>query len=331
MRAVVIGLGSMGRRRVRNLRAVGLREIIGVDPRVDRREQARQLYGIDVVATRDEGLARSPDLVIVAAPPDQHTDAALDALAAGAHCFTEINCPRTIDESDRLIAAAAAAGTLAVPSCTLRFHPALQTIKRLVDEQAIGTVLTSSYHSGNYLPSWHPWEHIRDYYVASRETGGGRDQMVFELEPICWIMGAVRSVSAMAAHRSTLETTAFDVYHLLMEHVAGAIGHLQMDLLAQPAERSFRIIGSDGSLHWNWSDHRVRWYRPDSQSWREYGDGPGLAGWHTEQMYLDELTHALAAMRGEVAYASSFAVERHLLAVLFGAEASAASGQRVVL
>jgi len=82
MRAVVIGLGSMGRRRVRNLRAAGLREIIGVDPRADRREQARQLYEIDVVANRDEGLARSPDLVIVAAPPDQHTDAALDALDA---------------------------------------------------------------------------------------------------------------------------------------------------------------------------------------------------------------------------------------------------------
>src|SRR3546814_6666101 len=46
MKFLVIGLGSMGKRRVRNLRALGEQCVAGFDPRVDRREEAESKYGI---------------------------------------------------------------------------------------------------------------------------------------------------------------------------------------------------------------------------------------------------------------------------------------------
>ena len=48
MRFLVIGLGSMGKRRVRNLRALGVDHIAGYDPREDRRVEASDNYGIPV-------------------------------------------------------------------------------------------------------------------------------------------------------------------------------------------------------------------------------------------------------------------------------------------
>jgi predicted dehydrogenase len=46
MKCLVVGLGSMGKRRIRNLRALGLADIVGVDPRADRRDEAAQKYGV---------------------------------------------------------------------------------------------------------------------------------------------------------------------------------------------------------------------------------------------------------------------------------------------
>ena len=49
MNFLIIGLGSMGKRRVRNLQALGYRNIIGFDMREDRRKEAKEKYGIQTV------------------------------------------------------------------------------------------------------------------------------------------------------------------------------------------------------------------------------------------------------------------------------------------
>lgn len=46
MRVLVAGLGSMGKRRVRNLQALEIEEIIGYDVRADRRSETEDSYQI---------------------------------------------------------------------------------------------------------------------------------------------------------------------------------------------------------------------------------------------------------------------------------------------
>ena len=53
MKFLVIGLGSMGKRRVRNLQALGVVNIAGFDVRADRRQEAQDKYGIQVFESLD--------------------------------------------------------------------------------------------------------------------------------------------------------------------------------------------------------------------------------------------------------------------------------------
>jgi len=46
MRCLVTGLGSMGKRRIRNLESIGGITMAGLDRRADRREEASARYGI---------------------------------------------------------------------------------------------------------------------------------------------------------------------------------------------------------------------------------------------------------------------------------------------
>ena len=49
MRALILGLGSMGKRRIRNLKALGLQDITGYDTRADRTEYAHDTYAIKIL------------------------------------------------------------------------------------------------------------------------------------------------------------------------------------------------------------------------------------------------------------------------------------------
>ncbi len=331
MRFLVVGLGSMGKRRVRNLLALGEKDILAFDVRADRREEAARLYGVATVDSFDAGMNADPVAVIISSPPHLHLDYAFAALRAGKHFFSEINCPQSAAQMDPLIEACRGAEVVCAPSCTLRYHPALKKIKELVDAGAIGKVLTCSYHSGNYLANWHPWESYRDFYVARRETGGGRDQVAFELEPMRWIMGEVTTVCAMTGKLSSLEIDAFDVYQILLGFESGALGHLLMDLIQQPANRTFRLVSEEGMLWWDWRDWRVRMYTAKDDTWREFLDGKGLSGWQAEQMYVDELAHFIAAARGETKYCTDFTEEKRVLEILFASEESAETGRHVEL
>lgn len=63
MRIPVIGLISMGKRRVRNLQFLHAGEIIGFDLRADRRAEAEVKYGIKTVEEAQRGFSSRPDQV----------------------------------------------------------------------------------------------------------------------------------------------------------------------------------------------------------------------------------------------------------------------------
>ena len=114
------------------------------------------------------------------------------------HFFTEASVVR--DGLDEVVGLLKGTDLIGAASSTLRFHPAVKRIKELVDNNAIGKLCTFTHHSGQYLPDWHPWEKVDDYYVSQKMTGGGREIVPFELSWITWIFGDVKSVTGLVAN-----------------------------------------------------------------------------------------------------------------------------------
>jgi predicted dehydrogenase len=90
MKLGVIGLGSMGKRRVRDLTALG-HEVIGFDVRKDRREAAASTFGVGCVESFADLAARGVDAVTVSTPPDQHVEYFERCFDAGIPFFSEAN------------------------------------------------------------------------------------------------------------------------------------------------------------------------------------------------------------------------------------------------
>ena len=169
MNILVVGLGSMGKRRIRCLKRLGFENVIAYDLRKDRREEAKEKYGVRVIGNLDKGVFDKIDALIVSTPPDKHNQYIRLAIENRKAAFVEASV--ILEGLAELNSLAKKQHVLIAPSCTVRFHPAIKDIRNIVASRQYGKVTNFSYHSGQYLPDWHPWENIRDFYASKKETG----------------------------------------------------------------------------------------------------------------------------------------------------------------
>lgn len=326
MKVLVVGLGSMGKRRIRNLLALGQSNLIGFDPRAERRQETAKLYGIPVVEQFQEGMAAGPDAVIISTPPDCHVDYALLAAGAGKHFFTEVGVPddrlTMLDEECRR------QGVVGAPSCTMRFHPAIRKAKEVLDNGTVGAVLAFTHHFGEYLARWHPWEDYRDFYVSKRQTGACREIVTFELIWLTWLCGRVQAVSSFRGRVGDLGVDIDDVYQVILRFKSGCLGHLQVDVLQRVGYRQSRFVCEKGVIAWDWDTRMLLVFGPDG-AWREHPDV--FTQQSVEGYYIDEMSAFLKAVRGEAPWPFYMSDSRQVMDLLVSAERSADTGQHVIL
>lgn len=301
MKFLVIGLGSMGKRRVRNLQALGMEKIIGFDPRADRRAEAAEKYGIPVFESLDAAhAAQKTDALVISTPPALHMQYAFWALAQGMDCFIEAS---VVDAKgiEELAKQSSAAKRVMVPSCTMSFYPGPRKVKELVHAGAIGRILNINYQTGQYLPDWHPWEDIADFYVSARETGGAREIVPFELTWLCDVFGPSQALGCWKGKLSSLDADIDDLYHCLVrfpEH--SAICQLTVEVISRPkATREMRILGSEGELVFSADSNSVRYISTGMEEWTHFHFDAGTI----EQQYINPEEPYIEEMRCFVAAA----------------------------
>jgi predicted dehydrogenase len=298
VRALVVGLGSIGRRHARNWAQLGLGPLA-----VCRQLNARQPEALGVEATEYSDLEQAltierPDVVVVSNPTSLHVQTACMALRAEAHVLAEKPLGSSLDGVAELLEMARAKRRKLMVGYNLRFHPGLQRLKALLEAGAVGRVVSARAEAGEYLPGWHPWEDYRAGYSARGELGGGA-VLTFshELDALCWLLGPPRRLTALAAHASSLDIDVEDVAEIALEFETGALGSVHVDYVRRPPKRSIEVVGELGILRWEFERNRLECYDLNTGQWRvEQGD----ARWERNQMYLDELRHFAACARGEL-------------------------------
>jgi len=330
MKVLIVGLGSMGKRRVRNLKALGVEQISGFDIREDRRNDASSLYGIPTFGNFEDAIAQGPDAIVISLPPDLHVEYAHKAIDARVPFFTEASVvPEGMAQMvDRL----RASHVLGVPSCTMRYFPGPKLLKRTMNSGVVGRPLAWTYQSGQYLPDWHPWERMEAFYVSKRKTGGCREIVCFELVWLVEVFGGVRNVSCQRGKLSDLPVDIDDIYQLQLAHESGVFGQLTVDVLARPAVRLIRVTCTEGTIEWNAASKLVRTYSAREGSWVEEKLGAGTVenGYtNPEEPYIKEMDDFLGCVREYREPAYTFEQDCAVLSLLQSAETSSDLGVRI--
>ena len=164
---VIVGLGSIGRRHLANLRTLGIENVFAM-----RRRDSR--VGDDeppAVGSHEEAIQRAPTLAIVCSPTSLHVESAIPFLRNGIPTLLEKPVAESPTRADEL--AQHRSGFAAVAYC-LRYHPAYRRAHDFLTRGGLGRVLYAKAWFESYLPGWHVGEDYRDSYAAQRALGGGR-------------------------------------------------------------------------------------------------------------------------------------------------------------
>jgi len=340
LRFLIVGLGSMGKRRVRNLYFHDQRQIIGYDIRPDRRREAKEKYGIEIIDSIKKISGQDFDVMIISTPPDRHGDYIRMALKLKKHFFVEH--PTSDDGYEGILSAQGghASGwknsfVVMTPSCTLRFYRPIKMIKDILSKGKIGKILAFQYHMGQYLPDWHPYEDYRQVYFSKKPTGACREMLPFELIWLNWLMGAkVAEVSGSISKVSDLDMKADDIILTNLKYENGIMGNVIIDVIARKPFRTLRVLGSDGVLDWERPDSAIKLYRAKSKITEiiKVPKGHPATGYiNEEEMYHDEIGAFLRAIKGQGKYPHNFTDSLQLLKTLYGLEKSSRTGKKIKL
>lgn len=118
-------------------------ELVAVGSRSEQRARSfADEHGIPRAHGSYTELCADPDIdaIYIATPHPQHTDIALTAIAAGKPILVEKSFTSTVADTERIVAAAREAGVFAMEAMWTRFNPAIERVRELIAQDAIGQV-----------------------------------------------------------------------------------------------------------------------------------------------------------------------------------------------
>lgn len=302
---LIIGLGSMGKRRIRCLNALGVESgnIYGVDKREDRCAEAKDKYNIRIIQDVGELDFSEIEAVIVSLPPDKHFEGVQIAFSHNKPVFVEAS---VVLEDVKKIRESNTNNIFVAPSGTFLFHPAIKEIRKIVKSGEYGKVCNFSYHSGQYLPDWHPWESVKDFYVSNRITGGAREIVPYELTWIVDVLGYPKKVKGYFRKTTNVGCDIEDSYVSSLDY-GDMVGSLLIDVVGRNAARNLIINFEKAQLQWRGDRELLELYIPETDQWQrvELGEMIHEEGYNkiiNENMYIEEIDAFLKGIENAELY-----------------------------
>ena len=251
MNIIVIGLGSMGKRRIRLLqqynREVEALNIIGLDMNRERCQNIEQEYSIDTYLSLSDAITKQKiDCAIVSTSPDTHSQLIKECLENDLHVFSELNLnAKGYEENNQL---AKEKKKVLFLSSTFLYRKEIQYMKQKISNKSFHG--SYRYHVGQYLPEWHPWEQYTEFFVGKKETNGCREIFAIELPWLTDIFGDICKIYSIHSKVSNLQIDYDDSYQIIIEHSSGVIGNIVVDIVTPKTGRSLEIWGENFYIGW---------------------------------------------------------------------------------
>ena len=267
IRAAIIGLGTWGQNLVRSVQGASphIQFTAAATRTPDKARDFAQTHGLRMLPSYEAVLADPEvDAVVLATPHSMHTDQIVAAAQAGKHVFSEKPLGLDAASAQRAAQACADHGVTLGVGYNWRFQPALQAIRRLVDDGTLGRVL---HLEGNFcgpsayrFPKGH-WRHDRGEVPAGGMTGRG----VHVIDAMLFLAGPIEQVTAQSL-RLAQDFGVDDTTSMLLRFASGATGYLGT-VIATAETWRLQVFGSNG--------------------WAEVGDVEHLHTWELKVCTID--------------------------------------------
>src|SRR6266480_955898 len=228
LRTAVIGVGHLGQQHARihsNLAAEDLAEFVSVCDLVEGTAKSIATERNVEWTTDWRTLLGQVDAVSLAVPTEAHCEIACRLLETGIHVLVEKPISRTLEEADRMIAAATKGGAILQVGHLERFNPAL-------------TALRPHVHN----PVYFEIHRVGQFTARSLDIDVVLDLMIHDLDVVQWLVGEDIEVTELHAVGIPILTEKVDAANARLEFATGAVANITASRVGTEKIRKMRFF-----------------------------------------------------------------------------------------
>ena len=269
MHFLVIGIGSIGERHIKNLRQLGVSDISVYDkyadifhPNSGLPDLTPQLTKLDRIIQEYDVCYADPhnyhtkfDAFIICTPPASHLEYIVMGMQHFSNIFVEKPISNELTYLDWVVQTARNKGLLVQVGYQLRFCKSFQDMEQRLNRGEIGKLVSIQSEYGNYLPNWRPNTDYKMSYSSKLTEGGGAIlECSHELEYVLSLANSkVTNIKGLSNRNNPLGIEVESLVDILLEFENGITANIHLDLLQRNYVRQCRLIGEKGELTWNFS------------------------------------------------------------------------------
>jgi predicted dehydrogenase len=225
----VIGVGSLGYHHARilsDLPGAALTGIFDVDE--ERAAEVAAQLGTRAFSSL-EALLGEVEAAVVSVPTSAHAEVAEEALGRGVHLLIEKPLARSLEEADRILAAAARSGTLVATGHVERFNAALRGCEPYLDE-----------------PRFIESHRLSPFGPRGTDVAVVLDLMIHDID---LVLALVRQpVSGVDAVGVPVLTPSVDIANARLRFEGGAVANITASRVSQDRMRKIRFFQPSGYI-----------------------------------------------------------------------------------
>ena len=213
----------------------------------EKRDLAVKEYGIAAYENVDQLIAHGIDFMLIVSTSHAHHEAAIKCAKAKIPYLIEKPIAPNIEQAREIVATAEAAGIINGVNYSMRYVPAFQKMKQMVDSKKLGDILAiwAATHRGFGFYS------SGDRHAAitnPKESGGWIvHHMCHIVDFVIWCAGPVEEVYCLTRSTAPAELDSEELVFASIKFKNGAIGTLQ-DQIGTYCHHDTGIIGTKGSV-----------------------------------------------------------------------------------
>jgi predicted dehydrogenase len=243
MNILILGLGSIGRRHARILRAIcpdgrmfALRSGTGWGPE----------EGVTDIRDPAELPGRT-DLAIISSPTNLHPEHVKKVLPLKPFLFLEKPLALTVAEGKTIVDAVEDAKIGSYVGCHLRFHPELLKLRSELKKHP-RSIASVRVICRSWLPDWQPGRDYRKSFRADAgRSGGVHLELIHELDYVTWVLGSPkkRTVELHDAFPELQIPVPAEAHYELT--YSDFVATIDLSYASHESERRFEIQFTDGT------------------------------------------------------------------------------------
>jgi predicted dehydrogenase len=227
LRTAVIGVGALGQHHARNyaeLAKEGRGEFVGVCDIDEENARAVAERNGGAYFTDWRALLDKTDAVSIVTPTETHSEIACGFLEKGVHVLVEKPIARTLEETDRMIAAAQSSGAKLMVGHLERFNPAMVALRPHVTQ-----------------PLYFEIHRVSPFPNRSLDVDVVLDVMIHDLDAIQWLVGENVNVSEIRAVGIPVISDKVDAANARIEFENGAVANITASRIGTEKIRKTRF------------------------------------------------------------------------------------------